>query len=92
MRGGYVDLENFLPEADVEAEGDQWLKAINGALQRDRLSTNEVKFGPLTFKKDVVLNSLFAQKPFESSDGFFGVRIKWLHSDTCLVHYFVTST
>jgi hypothetical protein len=57
MLRGYVGLENFLPEADVEAEGDQWLKAINGALQRDRLSTNEVKFALLTFKKDVVLNT-----------------------------------
>jgi hypothetical protein len=35
MRGGYVDLENLPPEAEVEAEGDQWLKAIHGPLQRD---------------------------------------------------------
>jgi ribonuclease HI len=36
---------------------NQWLKAINAALTRDRLLTNKIKFGPLALKKQLVLNT-----------------------------------
>lgn len=36
---------------------NQWLKAVNGALQRDRLLTDKVKFGSLALKKQLVLNT-----------------------------------
>ncbi|KAJ7114990.1 hypothetical protein C8R44DRAFT_582158, partial [Mycena epipterygia] len=36
---------------------NQWLKAVNGALQRDRLLTDKVRFGPLAFNKELVLGT-----------------------------------
>jgi hypothetical protein len=36
---------------------NQWLKAVNGALRRDCLLTDKVRFGPLTLKKQLVLNT-----------------------------------
>ena len=36
---------------------NQWLKAVNVALQRDRHLTDKVKFGPLALKKQLVLNT-----------------------------------
>jgi ribonuclease HI len=36
---------------------NRWVKAINGALQRDRLLCDKVKFGILAFKKQFVLNT-----------------------------------
>jgi hypothetical protein len=36
---------------------NQWLKAVNSALQRDRLLTDKIKFGSLALKKQVVLNT-----------------------------------
>jgi ribonuclease HI len=36
---------------------NQWLKAVNSALQRDRLLANKIKFGSLALKKQVVLNT-----------------------------------
>jgi hypothetical protein len=36
---------------------NQWLKAVNGALQRDRLLTDRLSFGPLAIKKQLVLNT-----------------------------------
>jgi hypothetical protein len=36
---------------------NQWLKAINGALQRDRLLTDQIRFGTLTLEKQLVLNT-----------------------------------
>ena len=36
---------------------NQWLKAVNVALQRDQLLTDKVKFGPLALKKQLVLNT-----------------------------------
>ncbi|KAJ7839656.1 hypothetical protein B0H13DRAFT_1650072 [Mycena leptocephala] len=35
---------------------NRWLKAINGALQRDRLLCDKIKFGTLALKKQCVLN------------------------------------
>ncbi|KAJ7766422.1 hypothetical protein DFH07DRAFT_737228, partial [Mycena maculata] len=35
---------------------NRWLKAVNGALQCDRLLTDKTKFGPLALKKQLVLN------------------------------------
>jgi len=42
------------PEA---ATHNQWLKANNDALRRDRLLTDKVRFRPLAFKKQLVLNT-----------------------------------
>jgi len=36
---------------------NQWLRAINRALQRDRLLTDKIRFGPLAFNKQMVLNT-----------------------------------
>jgi ribonuclease HI len=36
---------------------NQWLKAINGVLQRDRLLTDKIRFGPLALKEQLVLNT-----------------------------------
>jgi len=36
---------------------NQWLTAINRALQRDRLLTDKIKFGPLALNKQLVLNT-----------------------------------
>ncbi|KAJ7237092.1 hypothetical protein C8J57DRAFT_1087777, partial [Mycena rebaudengoi] len=36
---------------------NQWLNAVNTALRRDRLLTDEIKFGPLRLKKQLVLNT-----------------------------------
>ncbi|KAJ6567971.1 hypothetical protein DFH09DRAFT_918245, partial [Mycena vulgaris] len=36
---------------------NQWLKAINTALRRDRILTDKIKFGPLTLKKQLVLKT-----------------------------------
>jgi hypothetical protein len=36
---------------------NQWFKAINGALQRDRLLTDKIRFGPLALEKQLVLNT-----------------------------------
>jgi hypothetical protein len=41
-------------EAEIH---NQWLKSINRALQRDRLLTDKIKFGPLALKKQLVLNT-----------------------------------
>jgi ribonuclease HI len=36
---------------------NQWLKAINAVLQRDRLLTDQIRFGALTLKKQLILNT-----------------------------------
>jgi len=36
---------------------NRWLKKVNGALQRDRLLTDKIKFGPLTLNKQLVLST-----------------------------------
>jgi len=36
---------------------NRWLKEVNAALQRDRLLTDKIKFGPLALKKQQVLNT-----------------------------------
>jgi hypothetical protein len=36
---------------------NQWLNAVNMALTRGRLLTDKVKFGPLAFNKQLVLNT-----------------------------------
>ncbi|KAJ7760281.1 hypothetical protein DFH07DRAFT_740787 [Mycena maculata] len=36
---------------------NRWLKSVNGALQRDRLLTDKIRFGPLALKKQRVLNT-----------------------------------
>jgi ribonuclease HI len=36
---------------------NKWLKAVNGALRRDCLLTEKIKFGPLALKKQLVLNT-----------------------------------
>ncbi|KAJ7702672.1 hypothetical protein B0H17DRAFT_923091, partial [Mycena rosella] len=34
-----------------------WLKTMNAALTRDRILTNKTRFGPLSFKKQLVLDT-----------------------------------
>ncbi|KAJ6464341.1 hypothetical protein C8R45DRAFT_840535, partial [Mycena sanguinolenta] len=46
--------ERTVSEKEVH---NQWLSAINRALQRDRLLTNSLKFGPLALNKKLVLNT-----------------------------------
>ncbi|KAJ6478373.1 hypothetical protein C8R45DRAFT_934143 [Mycena sanguinolenta] len=36
---------------------NRWLKGVNNMLMRDRLLTNKIKFGPLAFNKQMVLNT-----------------------------------
>ncbi|KAJ7708297.1 hypothetical protein B0H17DRAFT_917165, partial [Mycena rosella] len=36
---------------------NHWLKNINAALRRDHILTDKIKFGPLAFKKQLVLNT-----------------------------------
>ncbi|KAJ7689118.1 hypothetical protein B0H17DRAFT_851793, partial [Mycena rosella] len=36
---------------------NQWLKKINGALNRDRILTNKIAYGPLAFKKQLILDT-----------------------------------
>ncbi|KAJ7702752.1 hypothetical protein B0H17DRAFT_859263, partial [Mycena rosella] len=36
---------------------DLWLKTMNAALTRDQILTNKTWFGPLLFKKQLVLNT-----------------------------------
>jgi ribonuclease HI len=43
-----------LTESEIH---NRWVKAINGALQRDRLLCDKIKFGILAFKKQSVLNT-----------------------------------
>jgi hypothetical protein len=49
-----TNLDRILTESAIH---DQWLKAINGALQRDRLLTDKIRFGTLMLKKQLVLNT-----------------------------------
>jgi ribonuclease HI len=44
----------LLPEIALH---NLWLKAVNGALQRDRLLTDKIRFGPLALNKQLVLNT-----------------------------------
>jgi hypothetical protein len=46
--------DRLLTESAVH---NQWLKAINGVLQRDRLLTDKIRFGTLTLNTQVVLNT-----------------------------------
>jgi hypothetical protein len=36
---------------------NRWLKVVSGALLRDRLLTDKIKFGPLALKKQLVSNT-----------------------------------
>ncbi|KAJ7768125.1 hypothetical protein DFH07DRAFT_736499, partial [Mycena maculata] len=46
---------------------NRWLKSINGVLQRDRLLTNKIKFGPLALNKQLVLNTWSGLLMYEDS-------------------------
>jgi hypothetical protein len=35
----------------------QWMRSINASLNRDRILTNKTRFGPLSFNKNLVLNT-----------------------------------
>ncbi|KAJ7220157.1 hypothetical protein GGX14DRAFT_354895, partial [Mycena pura] len=35
----------------------QWLQSINASLSRDRILTNKIKFGMLSFNKELILNT-----------------------------------
>ncbi|KAJ6448750.1 hypothetical protein C8R45DRAFT_772714, partial [Mycena sanguinolenta] len=50
---------NKTPERTVSEREvhNQWLSAINRALQRDCLLTNSIKFGPLALNQKLILNT-----------------------------------
>ncbi|KAJ7216254.1 hypothetical protein C8J57DRAFT_1096174, partial [Mycena rebaudengoi] len=51
---GIATPDRILTTAQIH---NQWLNAVNAALRRDRLLTDEIKFGPLRLKKQLVLNT-----------------------------------
>jgi hypothetical protein len=55
---------------------NQWLSTINAALTRDRLLTDKIKFGPLAFNKQLVLNTwsglLMDEASLDARGGFSG--------------------
>jgi hypothetical protein len=48
---------------------NQWLKAINAVLQRDRPLTDQIRFGVLTLKKQLILNTWSMDE-----DSLLGIR------------------
>ncbi|KAJ7659524.1 hypothetical protein B0H17DRAFT_954663, partial [Mycena rosella] len=57
-----------------------WLKTMNAALTRDRILTNKTRFGPLSFKKQLVLNTWSGLLMDEDS-----LPDDWIHEKGVLV-------
>ena len=49
-------LETSTPASKIEIH-NRWVSLMNSALRRDQLLTNRTKFGPLAFKKQLVLKT-----------------------------------
>jgi hypothetical protein len=61
---------------DEKIVHNQWVKAINTALSRDRLLTNKIRFGTLAFKTHRVLNTWSGLLLDEDS-----LPDNWLHTE-----------